>query len=321
MTRWAIYSPYSQLIDEATMAATCHFFIGKGGVGKSTTSALTALRLAQSGRLTLLVSLDPAHNQRDIFGQPFSEKPMTVCAGLAVKEIDMNQWSNAYLNKSIHLLKEAYAYQSALNIQQYFNVLKFSPGLEEYALLLAFDATLANGKAWDDILFDMPPTALTLRFFSLPVITQLWLRELMALRTKIYAKKKIVSKIKWKSIEIEQDKVKTRLQSLIEDSRQQHAYLTSGANHINLVLNNDPLACSEAVRICQRLNDIDMTITRVILNKYEHGEAAITRDPILGAYPMWWFPISKTPLTGIKALERYLQRHPGAVAAYDTRAA
>jgi len=303
------------------MPATLHFFIGKGGVGKSTTSALTALRLAQSGRRALLVSLDPAHNQRDIFMQPLSEKPMSICANLMVKEIDVDQWAQAYLKKSIDLLKKAYAYQSALNIQRYFNILKFSPGLEEHALLLAFDDTLARDRALDDILFDMPPTALTLRFFSLPVITRLWLKELIALRTKIYAKKAIVSKIKWKSIEIEQDKVKNRLQSLIADSQRQSACFTSGVTRINLVLNSDPLSCSEAVRICRKLNDIEMNVTRVILNKCPPGETSENFDPVLGAYPIWRFPISKTGLTGLRALERYLQGHPGAVAVHDTLAA
>ena len=123
------------------MPPTLHFFIGKGGVGKSTTSALTAVHLACSGRKTLLVSLDPAHNQRDIFRQPFSEKPVPVCQNLAVKEIDVDQWIKRYLKKSTDLIKRAYAYQSAFNIQRYYNVLKLSPGLEEHALLLAFEET------------------------------------------------------------------------------------------------------------------------------------------------------------------------------------
>ncbi len=303
------------------MSTTLHFFIGKGGVGKSTTSALTAVRLAQSGRRTLLVSLDPAHNQRDIFMRPFSERPIPVRAGLAVKEINVDQWVKAYLKKSIDLLKKAYAYQSTLNIQRYFNILKFSPGLEEYALLLAFDATLAQGSALDDILFDMPPTALTLRFFSLPVITRLWLNELMELRTTIYAKKAIISKIKWKSIEIEQDKVKTRLQSLVEDSQRQSACFTSEATRINLVFNDDPLACSEAVRICRKLTDIKMNVTRVILNKCQRGMTAENIHPVLGAYPIWRFPLSDTRLTGLGALEQYLQRHPGVAAVHNTLAA
>ena len=293
------------------MPTTLHFFIGKGGVGKSTTSALTAVRLAQSGRRTLLVSMDPAHNQRDIFMQPFCEKPVSVCQGLAVKEVDVDQWAKTYLKKSIALIKNAYAYQSALNVQRYFNILKFSPGLEEYALLLAFDATLSQGTALDDILFDMPPTALTLRFFSLPVITRLWLNELLALRYKIYERKEIVSKIKFKSIAIEQDKVKARLQDLIEESRQQSARFTSDATRIDLVLNNDPLSCSEAVRISQKMNDIGIPITRLLLNRCRPGETLENHSRALEAYPIWRFPHSDTRLTGLGALEEYLHHHPG----------
>jgi arsenite-transporting ATPase len=57
------------------MKPDLQFFIGKGGVGKSTTSAITAVHHARNSRDTLLVSLDPAHNQRDIFQQDFSETP------------------------------------------------------------------------------------------------------------------------------------------------------------------------------------------------------------------------------------------------------
>jgi len=73
----------------ATATPQIYFFIGKGGVGKSTSSALTAVHLAAAGRRTLLVSMDPAHNQRDIFDTPFSEKPRPVADGLSVKEIDL----------------------------------------------------------------------------------------------------------------------------------------------------------------------------------------------------------------------------------------
>jgi arsenite-transporting ATPase len=50
-------------------------FIAKGDVEKSTTSALTALFFAYSGWKTLLVSMDPAHNQQDLFEADFSEEP------------------------------------------------------------------------------------------------------------------------------------------------------------------------------------------------------------------------------------------------------
>ena len=135
------------------MAPKIQFFIGKGGVGKSTTSALTALNLAHTGHDTLLVSMDPAHNQSDIFQRQFSEKPKAVMRNLAVKEVDLDGWVATYLKDTQAQLKKAYSYQSAFNIQNYYNILKYSPGLEEYALLLAFENTLhtENEKRHDRV--------------------------------------------------------------------------------------------------------------------------------------------------------------------------
>ncbi|MGD8725772.1 MAG: ArsA family ATPase, partial [Desulfobacterales bacterium] len=187
-----------------------NFFIGKGGVGKSTTSAITAVQFAQNGRDTLLVSMDPAHNQCDIFQENFSEKPKRVCHHLEVKEVNVDYWIRKYLKETEKTIKQTYRYESAFNLQNYFDVLQFSPGLEEYALLLAFENVLHTSQNKDIIIFDMAPTALTLRFFSLPSITLIWLEELLKLRNKIYAKKEIISKIKVFGKEIEQDKIKDK---------------------------------------------------------------------------------------------------------------
>ena len=144
------------------------FYIGKGGVGKSTTSAITAVHLSRNSGDILLVSMDPAHNQRDIFQQDFSEKTRQVNDYLAVKEVNVDYWIEKYLKDTEKTIKRTYSYESAFNLQNYFNVLQFSPGLEEYALLLAFENIIHSFEDKDVIIFDMAPTALTLRFFSLP---------------------------------------------------------------------------------------------------------------------------------------------------------
>ena len=225
------------------------FYIGKGGVGKSTTSAITAVHLARNSRGILLVSMDPAHNQRDIFQQDFSEKPRQVTDYLAVKEVDVDYWIEKYLKDTEKTIKRTYSYESAFNLQNYFNVLQFSPGLEEYALLMAFENIIHTFEDKDVIIFDMAPTALTLRFFSLPFITLIWLEELLKLREKIYAKKEIISEIKIGRKTIEQDKVKAKLAVLIEEYGHLGDRFKSGATRINLVMNNDKLSFSEAFRI------------------------------------------------------------------------
>ena len=125
---------------------SCLFYLGKGGVGKSTSSALTAVHLAQSGFNVLLVSMDPAHNLSDIFEKKFSEKPYPLTENLEIKEIDINYWIKKYLDEVESQIRRTYSYLSALNLEQYFGVIKYSPGIEEYALLLAYREILSRNK-------------------------------------------------------------------------------------------------------------------------------------------------------------------------------
>ena len=221
------------------MKPELQFFIGKGGVGKSTTSAITSIYLSRNSHDILLVSMDPAHNQRDIFQLDFREKPKRVTNHLVVKEVNVDYWIEKYLKETEKTIKQTYSYESAFNLQNYFNVLQFSPGLEEYALLLAFENILTTYKDKDFIIFDMAPTALTLRFFSLPFITLIWLGELLKLREKIYAKKEIISEIKIGRKEIQQDKVRAKLQMLIHEHEHLRDNLKSDETKITLVMNTD----------------------------------------------------------------------------------
>jgi len=288
------------------MTPDIHFFIGKGGVGKSTTSALTALKSAHDGHETLLVSMDPAHNQRDIFQEPFSEKPKQVIPLLSIKEVNTDYWIKTYLKETESQLKKMYSYQSAFNIQGYYNVLKYSPGLEEYAMLLAFENTLHTSGHMDVIVFDMPPTALTLRFFSLPFITLIWLEELLRLRNDIYDKKEIVSKIKLGHKNFEQDKVKNRLGIMIHRHKNLREHFFAETTNINLVLNNDPLSLAEATRIQKKLNGIGVKIAAIVLNKVKENKMNGDIASAFNGYPIKRFCNSNRDLYGMDALKAYI---------------
>lgn len=283
------------------------FFIGKGGVGKSTVSALTAINNAKLKKSTLLVSLDPAHNQQDIFWHKFSEKAYEIFPNLHVIEINIDKRIKQYLNKTSQKIQNNYNYQTAFSLKNYFKVLKHSPGLEEYALLQAFEDIVSNYKKTELIIFDMPPTALSLRFFSLPKTGLIWLNQLSELRKAILKKKEIISSVKFGKKEIETDKVKNHLHELTEQHRLHEQVFQSENTKINIVLNNDELSVKESIRLNDKLKELKLKTAHYIKNKISQPVNQTTEKQLLQK-PTIHIPEYKGQLTGIDNLQDFIQQ-------------
>lgn len=286
-----------------------YFHAGKGGVGKSTTSSLTSLHLARSGRNVLLVSLDPAHNQADIFDTDFSDKPKRVTDNLRVAQADIDNWIAEYLQGVEDQIRSNYTYQTAFNLEKHLKVVKHSPGIEEYGLLLAFQHYRKQYRDADIIVFDMPPTALTTKFFNLPSLSLVWLDNLLELRTEIMKKKEIITKIQLGKKEVECDKVKNKL-------TQQQAFFTELRDifqspdrcSVNLVINPDRLSFAEAERIDTSLAEMGMQLSHLIMNKVAEGSTWDTDSPLMSNHTVCPLPLSPVPLIGMDALNAYLER-------------
>ncbi|MDV3104360.1 ArsA family ATPase [Thermococcus waiotapuensis] len=171
------------------------FVIGKGGVGKTTTSASIAAALAEKGYKTLIVSLDPAHNLGDVFMIKLGDRPKKLAENLYASELDMEKLIKDYLGHLEKNLKHAYRYLTVINLEKYFQVLSYSPGIEEYATLEAIKDILMKGDEWDVIVFDTPPTGLTLRVLALPRISLIWADKLIDIRRKILEKRAAIANI------------------------------------------------------------------------------------------------------------------------------
>jgi arsenite-transporting ATPase len=157
----------------------------------------------------------------------------------------------------------------------------------------------------------MAPTALTLRFFSLPFITLIWLEELLKLREKIYAKKEIIAEIKIGRKEIQQDKVKAKLQTLIQAYQHLPDRFKSDATCINLVMNNDKLSFSEAFRIKKKLNDIGIKIESVLINKSGSKDIADEVRNEFNNQKIALFPFSSKNILGYQAINEYIDENSG----------
>jgi len=284
------------------------FFLGKGGTGKSTASALLSLVLMEKGKKVLLASFDDAHNQSDIFESTFSDKACTLGPCLEVLQIDRNKEIKRYLKKTAQNVKNSYAYLKAFNLDNYFDILKFSPGMEEYALVTAFMRLQTRYKNYDYLIIDMPPTALSLRFFNLPTLSLTWIDQLEKLRLDIYERKEIVSRIKFAGKEFERDKVLSRIREIKSD------YLTlkdifedPEKSTLLAVFNQDVLSVAETRRILEQLDALNIKVKGLICNdRMEEGPAKKSSDHEFSPLPVQKIPYSASSLIGMPALRQHI---------------
>jgi len=284
------------------------FFLGKGGTGKSTASALLSLVLMEKGKKVLLASFDDAHNQSDIFETDFSDKACTLGPCLEVLQIDRDKEINRYLKKTAQNVKNSYAYLKAFNLDNYFDILKFSPGMEEYALVTAFMNLQSRYKNYDYLIIDMPPTALSLRFFNLPALSLVWIDQLEKLRMEIYKRKEIISRIKFAGKEFERDKVLSRIREIKSDYQAlKNIFEDPKKTNLFIVFNQDVLSVAETRRILDQLTALNIEIKGLICNdRMQEGQKEKNTENKFLSIPIQHIPFSSFSLIGMSALKHHI---------------
>lgn len=161
------------------------FLGGKGGVGKSTSAAGLAWKLAEDGYKTLLVSTDPAHNLGDIFGQPIGGKIKKITGTLFALEIDPETETANYINSVKDNIKNTVHSSMMEEVHRQLDTAKASPGADEAALFdKLISIILEESEKYDKIVFDTAPTGHTIRLLSLPELMGVWIEGLLQKRRK-----------------------------------------------------------------------------------------------------------------------------------------
>lgn len=250
------------------------FMTGKGGVGKSTLAAAAAWQLSQKQRV-LVVSLDPAHNLGDVFGVKLNERRHRVSPSLSLQEIDLQKIAREYLQKEVNVLTSTYRYLQTVNLENYFSILKYSPGIEEYALLTSIEQIIRGEGSFETIVFDTPPTGLTLRFLALPRVTLTWIERLRQIREQILEKRYTVCRLRGPldtaetilKYDPDEDEILRRLKNLQTNYRTLTATLQGKATSFVLVFNPDVLSLRESERLIEGLKDLQLPLRLLVDNK------------------------------------------------------
>lgn len=261
-----------------------YFFIGKGGVGKTTCAAAYSIVLAKHGFRTLTVSLDPAHNLGDVFGLKLCEKPVEIMDNLYGFEVDFNKMVQEHLKDLTDRIKDIYGYLKVLNLDRYIDILRHSPGIEEYATLEKISEIIEfnfKKRVYDAIVFDTPPTGLTIRIMALPSISLIWIRKLIELRRAILDRRKFLEDVYGEKLKakignkeltipssIEEDPVFKELINIYKKVKSVNDVFTNSETTATIiVVNPELLPVLEARRAYEFLKKINIYVKAIIVNK------------------------------------------------------
>lgn len=140
------------------------FFTGKGGVGKTSLSCATALRLADRGRSVLLVSTDPASNLEEVLGARIGSDPAEVAPRLFAMNINPETAAAAYRERVIGPVRGSLPESVIRNMEEQLS----GACTVEIAAFDEFSGLIASGSGeFDHVVFDTAPTGHTLRLMGL----------------------------------------------------------------------------------------------------------------------------------------------------------
>ncbi len=155
---------------------------GKGGVGKTTVSAATAVKAAEMGYRTLVTSTDPAHSLADAFQVKLGDLPTQVAERLFAQQIDSQERLEESWGDVRDYLTELFDWSGLKGIEA--EELTVFPGMDEI-FSLASVRDHAKSDEYDLIVVDCAPTAETLRLLSLPEVLSWYMEKMFPIGRRV----------------------------------------------------------------------------------------------------------------------------------------
>ena len=239
-------------------------FTGKGGTGKTTLSAATALLSAQKGHKTLVISTDAAHSLSDSFEVQLSNRPKKIAAQLYGQEISAQEEIEEKWGEIKDYLSALFSSQGIETIEA--EEMSLFPGMEElFSLMKIRNYSLT--KEYDVVIVDCAPTADTLRLLSAPEITNWYLKHIFPIqRTAAKAVRPIAKKLL--PIPFPEDEVFGAMKNLSTQLAEMKEVLVDNQmTSIRLVVNPEKMVIKESQRAFTFFSLFGYTVDMVVVNR------------------------------------------------------
>ena len=239
-------------------------FTGKGGVGKTSVSAATALRSADLGYRTMVLSTDPAHSLADSFELEIGNEPTLLAPNLWGQEIDLLHQMEQHWGRVQEYMSAIFMWRGMSDlVAEETSVL---PGMEELASLMQITA-LAESSDYDVIVVDCAPTGATLQLLAFPELARWYLDKIIPFQK---AAIKVAGPMLKRMIEVplpDEDLFQSIEDLVLQLHRVSNLLSDPAVSSMRLVLNPEKMVVKEAQRALTYLSLYGYATDLVVCNR------------------------------------------------------
>jgi arsenite-transporting ATPase len=239
-------------------------YTGKGGVGKTSIAAATALKSAKNGLKTLVVSTDAAHSLGDSLDIRLTPEPVEITKNLWAQEIDSIHEVEKGWGKVQEYLTALFTAKTVKDITT--EELTVFPGFEDLLSLLRILGYYKQ-KTFDVIIIDCAPTGETLALLSFPDMLRWWMDKLFPLKRKA-AKilRPVVEPLV--GVPLPSDGVMGEIENIYNQLDEMRTILSDREiSSIRIVVNPEKMVIKEAQRSFTYLNIYNYNIDAIVVNR------------------------------------------------------
>ena len=245
-------------------------YTGKGGVGKTSVAAAAALRCADAGLRTVVLSTDTAHSLGDSLDTPLGPVPKAVVDNLWAQECDVYYNLETYWGTVQNWVEAVLTWRGMDNVLA--EEIAVFPGMEELANLLWVNRHASSGD-YDVVVVDCAPTGETLRLLAFPEVGRWWLDKLLPINRHLARMVRPMAR-RVTDLPLPEDDVFEAMTDLVDELQQLHETLTaSGVTTVRLVVNPERMVIREAQRSYTYLTLYDHITDAVVVNRVVPQEA------------------------------------------------
>ena len=245
-------------------------YTGKGGVGKTSVAAAAALRCADAGLRTVVLSTDTAHSLGDSLDIQLGPVPKPVVDNLWAQECDVYYNLETYWGTVQNWVEAVLTWRGMDNVLA--EEIAVFPGMEELANLLWVNRHASSGE-FDVVVVDCAPTGETLRLLAFPEVGRWWLDKLLPINRHLARMVRPMAR-RVTDLPLPEDDVFEAMTDLVDELQELHDTLTaSKTTTVRLVVNPEKMVIREAQRSYTYLTLYDHITDAVVVNRVVPKEA------------------------------------------------